>query len=339
MSGKYLLITMIFVSLSWFAKGQQTVEVVESVVKVGIKAEESVFYGFAEGDEIIFSYEEANGKEMREVEIVEMPSTSRFMDYKTTKIDNKKIVVTKTGIYKFRFNNSAIFPRVCKYKIQRIPKGPETQNFNTTVYYDSYNDTTYTTEIENFIDKSDTIINNYQERTVKVNNLTAPGSSKLTFNFTLPENTVSWSYYITADKLGQQAYQNASRVLSSSEDSRVRKFTNYNPVAAVALESPSYLVKVDTGIHINYWIVENDNADLFITGAQFRFIKKGKVINDFDKMEPRDRTFYFCLHNDYKEEPVSVSVKITAILINEKLSSRSVQRMHVKTISGMHLKN
>ena len=137
-----------------------------------------------------------NGKEMKEIEIVEMPSSSKFLEFKTSKIENKTINVARTGIYKFRFANSALLPRVCKYKIQRIPAGPATQNFNTTVYFDEYNDTTYTNEIETFIDRSDTVINNFQDRTIKVNPLTAPGSSKVTFNFVLPENTVAWSYYV-----------------------------------------------------------------------------------------------------------------------------------------------
>jgi hypothetical protein len=47
--------------------------------------------------------------------------------------------------------------------------------------------------------------------------------------------------------------------------------------------------------------VEEDNAELFKNGEQFRFIKKGKGINEFSRMEPGDRAFYFCLHNDYKD--------------------------------------
>ena len=84
---------------------------------------------------------------------------------------------------------------------------------------------------------------------------------------------------------------------------------------------------------------ESDNAELFKSGEQFRFIKKGKGINEFGQMEPGDRTFDFCLHNDYKDSPVTVIVKITAIIINEKFSSEQVRKMHVTTKKGMHLKN
>ena len=139
--------------LSMNIYGQQPIDVAESAVKVGIKGEEAVFYGFAAGDQLIFSFEEAKGKEMKEVEILEMPANSRFLDMKTSKIENKTITIPRTAIYKFRFENSALLPRVCKFKLQRIPASAATQNFNTTVYYDTYNDTTYSTEVESFIDR------------------------------------------------------------------------------------------------------------------------------------------------------------------------------------------
>jgi len=336
---KYFLLFILCGSLLLSADGQKPVEVIESAIKVGIKGEEVVYYGFAEGDQLIFSFEEATGKEMKEVEIMEMPSTSRFMDLKTSKIENKTINVPRTAIYRFRFANSALLPRTCKYKIQRIPAGPATQNFNTTVYYDEYYDTTYTNEIETLIDKSDTIINNFQDRSVKVNPTSAPGTSKAAFNFTLPENAVAWSYYITAEKAGQELYLEAIKTLASNSGPVFEKFPKYGPLAAVSLDRPSFLTKLDTGTHINFWIVENENGDLFLKGEQFRFLKKGKVINDFNRMEPGDRTFYFCFHNDYKDTPVTVTVKITAIQINEKLTSKEVRRMHITPRRGMHLKN
>ena len=105
------------------------------------------------------------------------------------------------------------------------------------------------------------------------------------------------------------------------------------------MNAPSYLTKLDTGQHINFWIVEDENAELFKNGEQFRFVKKGRGINEFSRMEPGNKAFYFCLHNDYKDTPVTVTVKITAILINEKFMSEPVRRMHVTLKKGMHLKN
>ena len=336
---KKFLLPVVTCILSMIVHAQQPIDVAESVVKVGIKGEEVVFYGFAAGDQLIFSFEETGGKEMKEVEIIEMPSNSRFMDVKVAKIENKTISIPRKAIYKFRFANSALLPRACRYKIQRIPANAGTQNFNTTVYFDEYNDTSYTTEIESYISKSDTIINNFQERSIKVNPTSVPGTSKASFNFTIPESAVTWSYYLTAEKAGQQIYQNAWQVLASKSPETVSKFPNYGPLAAVALDRPSHLNRLDTGVHINYWIVENENAELFMRGEQFRFLKKGRVINDFYRMHTGDRAFYFCFHNDYKDTPITVTVKITAVIINETLASREVQKMRITPRRGMHLKN
>ena len=69
-----LLLSGIFFAAG--AYGQKPVDVAESSVKIGIKGEEMVYYGFAEGDQLIFSFSEADGKDMKEVEIIEMPSSS-----------------------------------------------------------------------------------------------------------------------------------------------------------------------------------------------------------------------------------------------------------------------
>ena len=66
----------------------------------------------------------------------------------------------------------------------------------------------------------------------------------------------------------------AVKSLASNAGAVMEKFPKYGPLAAVALEAPSYLTKLDTGRHINYWIVENENAELFKNGEQFRFVKK-----------------------------------------------------------------
>ena len=98
--------------------GQTPVDVAESTLKVGILGEEIFYFGFAEGDKLIFNFEEVNGKELKEIEIIELPSTSKFSDYKSKKIENKILNIKRTGIYKFRFSNSAISGRICKIKIQ-----------------------------------------------------------------------------------------------------------------------------------------------------------------------------------------------------------------------------
>ncbi len=334
---KILLITGILSAST--ISGQTPVDVAESTVKVNILGEELLYFGFAEGDKLIFSFEEANGKELKEVEILEMPSTSRFIDYKTSRI-NKTILVPRTGIYKFRFTNSAgISPKLCKYKIQRIPAGPATQNFNTTVFTGVFNDTAYTTDKEEYMAKTDTVISNYQDRIIKLNPVSSAGGNKSTFNFVLPENVIGWSFYLYTNPAGQQAYEEANKQVIATEKSMIAKFPLYTVLAALTLNKPVSINKDQAGEPINYWIMEGENADLFLSGAQFRYIKKGKVVTDYARMDPRKGSLYFCFSNDSPTKLASITVKINIVQVNETLQTREVKRMQVAPKTKMYLKN
>jgi len=95
--------------------------VTETNFKLPILGEEIFYFGFAEGDQVLFSFEEQNGKDLKEVEIVELPSNSLYKEFKTSKIQNKTLTVPRTGIYQFRFLNSVLMQKICRLKIQRIP--------------------------------------------------------------------------------------------------------------------------------------------------------------------------------------------------------------------------
>ena len=320
--------------------GQKPVDVVESTLKVGAFAEEIFYYGFAEGDQLIFNFEETNDKELKEIEITELPSSSRFLEYKAKKIENKTIKITKTAIYKFRFTNSAIGIRVCKFKIQRIPASEATQNFNSTVYTHTVYDTTYVTEQEDYLSNTDTVITNIEDKVVTVATASSAGGNKAIVNFTLPERTIAWSYYIGVNQPGQDAYQEALKKVISNSPASAAKFAAYSPIAAMALGGQSFLTKLQTGEDIEYWIVVDEtNANLFSTGQPFRYIKKGKGINDYSRMENRKGSLNICLANDNTTDPVTVMVKITTVQVNPELKTRPVKRMTTKPKSEMYLKN
>jgi hypothetical protein len=332
-----LLITGIMLTTA--IGGQTPVDVAESAVKVNILGEEVVYFGFAEGDKLIFHFEEANGKDLKEVEIMEMPGTSRFIDYKTSVI-NKTLTVPRTGIYKFKFTNSAgILPKLCKYKIQRIPAGSATQNFNTTVFTGVFNDTTYTTDREEYMAKTDTVITSYQDRVIKLNPISGPAGNKASFNFVLPDNVIGWGFYLFTTPDGQQAYEEANKQVVVAEKTSVAKFPTYNVLAALVLNKPVSINKQQPGDQINYWILEGENADLFTSGAQFRYIKKAKAVTDYGRMDPRNGSLYFCFSNDHPTKTVSVTVKITVVQVNETLQTRDIKRMQVTPKTKMYLKN
>ena len=86
----FLISAIALSSTQLFAK--TVVNVAENTFKIeGTGGEKEFYYGFAQGDQLIFNFEEVNGKELKEVEITELPSSSKFMDYKKKKIKNKII--------------------------------------------------------------------------------------------------------------------------------------------------------------------------------------------------------------------------------------------------------
>ncbi len=322
------------------ANSQTIVDVAENTLKVKGLGEEVFYYGFEEGDQLIFNFQEVNGKELKEIEIIELPESSKFMDYKTKLIENKKLNITRTGIYKFRLANSTISGRICKIKIQRIPASDATKNFNSSVYWKTINDTSYTTEQEKYVIKTDTLISNLTDQVAKVHSQTNANGSKTNFNFSLPPNTISWSYYVGVDQAGQQAYDNASKQLAQKATPLVSKIPGYGPLAALALGGVSYLSTLQSGEDIDFYIVEGNNVNLFLAGQQFYYLKKGKVINDYSRMtSPLKGNYHVCLSNDNAITGVTVSVKITAISLRENWGSRPIQKMHIKSHEEAFLKN
>ncbi len=320
--------------------GQTPIDVAENTLKVGGLGEEVFYYGFSEGDQLIFNFEEVNGKELKELEIIELPMSSKFMDYKTKKIDNKTINIIKTGIYKFRFANSALTGRICKFKIQRVPSSEVTKNFNTSVYWRTVYDTTYTNEQEKFLVRADTSISNLTDQVAKVHSQGNMQGNKSSFNFTLPENTVVWSYYIGVDQEGQQEYEEATKELSNKAAPLISKLAGFNPLAALALGSASYLTTLQKGEDIDFYIVDNNNVNLFLAGQGFNYIKKGKVINDFSRItSPLVGTYHICLSNDNAITGVNVAIKITAIQVSKVWDTRPIQKMHVTSRQEAYLKN
>lgn len=338
MKKNLLLVLAIVLSFRLFS--QTPVDVAESTLKVRGLSETVFYYGFAEGDKVIFNFTELHGKRLKAVEIIEFPSSPAFMDYKTNKIENKTIHISKTGIYKFRFYNAAICGRICKFKIQRIPASEATKNFNTGVYWKTVNDTTYTTIQEKQILKSDTLVYNLTDLVAKVHSSTNLSGNKTTFNFTLPEKTIAWSYYIGVDQTGQKAFEKATTQLAASAGPLISKIPGYGPLAALALGGASYLSRLQSGEDIDFYIVDTTNVNLFLKGKKFSYLKNGKVINDFSRMDsPLKGMHYVCLSNDNAVKGVSVTVKITAIVVNQKWVTQPIQKIHVTSRRVAYLKN
>ncbi len=323
--------------------GQSTIDIAENTLKVGGLGEEVFYYGFAEGDQLIFNFQEINGKELKEVEIVELPSSSKFMDYKTTKIENKILNITRTGIYKFRLSNSALGGRICKVKIQRIPASDATKNFNTSVYWRTVQDTTYIPTEENYLIKSDTIAQEIYSSNPQISSTRALNGNKNSqvVDFMLPENTISWSFYIGTGNEGGAEYDNARTSFTQNAAATVSKIPGYGPMAALALTGVSYFNKVQGEDNVKYWFISDaNNVALFNAGQTFMQYKRGDVLNEASQMKsPLSGKIYLALLNDNTVDPIKVTIKVAAIQVNQQWGTRTIQVMKVSNRQVPYLKN
>lgn len=328
-----IAIIQLFVTL---VSAQTPIDVAESTLRVTALNEEVFHYGFAEGDQLIFTFKELNGKELKELEIKEVSGSSLFMDYKTEKISNKVLNITRTGIYKFRFTNGAIVGRVCKFKIQRIPAHDSLRNFNTSVYWRTEYDTSYVAEEEQYLIGIDTIPTVVTDQIAKVT-----ASNRGIVDFMLPELTTSWSYYIGVGTESSKAYEASKDKFIQSASKSSAKLPGYGSLVGLAILGINVFTKAGGGDNVKYWFITDwNNVNLFTSKQSFMQYKQGDVISDVSQMKsPLSGKVYLGLYNDNILDAIEVNIKIVAVQIRKNMGTRIVNRMNVNTRRIPYLKS
>ena len=332
-----------FVFCARLVFAQDKVDLVENTLKIEAKGQVVFYYGLAEGDEMILNFEEVNGKELHSLEIAELPSTIRFAENKVAKIKKKALLIPKTGIYRFTFSNTSQASRTCKFKLQRIPATIATQQFNTSVFFRTVNDTLYTPFRERVLVKSDTNVLECVNSIPQISSRNAFNGNKnyQIIDTQIPENTISWSYYIGSGTEGQKAADNAQAKFLQSAIAVASKIPEYGNMAALALTGVSYFSKIQGEDNVKFSIL-NDSAQLALLQADqpFASIKSGDVLSEAVQMrEPLSGKIYIVLWNDNLIEPIKVTVMVTAVTVNQVFEDRMVQKMHLEARQEPYLEN
>ena len=337
------IITLALAALCHFAIGQERIDVAEQTIKIGSKEEEVLFYGFAEGDQIVFNFEEVDEKEVKEIEIIELPVNSKFQDYEAKSIKDKIIKVNKKGVYKFRFYNSAMMKgRVCRIKIQRIPKSPETLNFNTGIKWVEKFDTTYDVKTEtvttgyNTIAKQktrrvlatvDTGIVQILDRVERVHSTTNVNSNVQLVTFQLPEDsysphifkpykateTVSWAYAISVGESGKVWYKDANSKAAAKSASKLAVSsgmisTGYGALALLAIEGLSAFSSPPQGDNIRFQIYK----------GQYPIAHSGNsVVATGRELGEKQGSYTIRLENDNIMDGINVDIKVVAVIVTK----------------------
>jgi hypothetical protein len=339
MKNFYPLLLFIQLIGSINANSQIPIDVVESTIKVNGFGEEVLYYGFAEGDQIIFNFEVVKGKDLKELEIVEYPSNSKFADFKSKKIENKIIHVIKQSVFLFRFKNSAIGGKVCKLKIQRIPASDASKNFNPSVSWVTKQDTTWNTFTKDVVigydtlrlQKTkkelvsiDTIYVPLFDKVIRVHSLLGPSTQHSYATVELPKNTyepnffapykssevIAWSYWLGVGQKAKEEYEKANKNLATGIKI-VGTLTGYGALATLLSTGVSLFGTPSVGNNVHYRFYGLQNG-------QEITIDYGNVVAASARNEKiRQGGFNIELYNDNVREGIDVTVKMLVMQVSK----------------------
>lgn len=341
---------LLFLLLSCRAFAQQIVDVAELTVRLAGNEEKLLHYAFAKGDQILFTFEEADHKTLKEFSVAEAATdTKRFEDYETSAIPAKTLNVAQTGVYKFRLYNSATFKgRVCKLRIQRKPATPELAGFNTAVKWIAKSDTTfnvYTKKVvtgyreyevqktRKVLAKVDTTIIPLADRVERVHSINNPSNPNSTLiNFSFPTNTaepnlfnpyktsevVSWAYSLAVGDSGEAWYKNANKRAAAASLIRGAIAAGAvsggtGAIAVLAIQGVSLFSNPPAGDNVLFSFLFKRNEQIYkLTDAQGNSVAaSGRVTNSMQGgMTLR-------LENDNQIDAINVNVKLVAVVVTK----------------------
>lgn len=333
-----IIATLLLLSSSIY--GQTPIEIYGSTVKIEKQSMHEYLCGLAEGDQLLFSFNSEKGGKIDRVEILEYPSSTRFSDYKTASVKEKKLSVAHSGIYSFRFYNDDSKAKVIKYTINRIPAGESTSHFNSTVYWKEVNDTTDIHTENQTIVTTDTIISNLVDKVVNIHAWLSAQSNKTALKYSLPPRTIAYSYYIGVNQAGNKMFSDATANMLRSCSPLVAAIPGYGPLAALALNGTSFLTTLPGGESVEYWITDTANSQLFTNDKPFRYIRQGNIVNDFSRLTtPLTGDYFICLKNSNKIQSIDVTIKVTAVSLHERKTTRPVKKYTVSIKRLPYLKD
>lgn len=347
---KFSLLLFTFLSTTVLC---QSIIISEGTLKIGGISEQEFYFGLLEGDKLVFNFNEVKGKELKEIEISELPEASKLFEYKSKSIKDKSIQIQNTGIYKLRLKNTALSGRICNYQLERIPADSD-EKFNTTVYWETKQDTSYYTIEEDYLVSIDTaIVSIIPNKVERVHSETSSNGlpNKSTVPVTLPQNTVSWSYYLGVGKDSESVFKEAENRAKKKREqlksvSKLSKtLTSFDPTGSAALASLALNGIAEFGVpdkadNIQYWFATDyDNAKLFMNNLTFYQFEKGNGPLSYKRMEfPKLGTFYICLLNDNLMEGIDVHIRISAVTVTENWGKRTVEKFAINTWKEPYLK-
>jgi hypothetical protein len=336
---KKVMMGSLFCCLTVFGIAQEAIEITDQTLK--ISGEESLYFGFAAGDQVVFSLEETNGKALKEIEILRYPDQVVYANLQVASLQ-KSLRITEEGVYQFRLKHSGLGNRLCRVSISRIPAIGKT-DFNTSVdwveqsFYPAAGngedaiigyETKQVECVRKVVAKVDTTIETILNRTERVHSSTNISGNDASIRFSIPVTTYepnayapykttetsSWAYAISTGTSGDAWYKNANDKAATAASSLTKVMistgflsSGYGALALLAIEGVSLFSAPP---------VAGDNVHFKITNETQQSIAEGNSVAASGKVTRyRGGDYTLQLANDNLIEAINVDVKIIAVLV------------------------
>ena len=117
------------------------------------------------------------------------------------------------------------------------------------------------------------------------------------------------------------------------------KIPGDNLMAALAVSGLNYFSKAQGADNVKYCFIKVlQSVQAYQSGRTFYAYKQGDAINDASQMKSsRSGKVYIGLLNDNATEPIDVTVKASAVVLNQQWETRIVDKLDVTSIKEPYL--
>jgi hypothetical protein len=343
---KKWLLPVVYLAIISNSFAQTTaVEVADLTLKIAPKSEETLYYAFAEGDQILFSYTETNGKDIREVAVLEYPNTLKFKDIDRAQTAEKRLYVAQKGVYVFAFRNNALLAaRTVKVHLQRVPASSTTRQFGTAVQWQTRQDTTFDYPAADWqitdlattkrtLTKQDTQIMTLFDRTERIDGkYVLNGKNETTISFALPQNTyapdaknpyqstelVSWAYWLGVGQESSKGFIDQNKKLVGVVSSAAKLAGPYGILAGLAIDGVSVVAgSSPLGDNVQYTIWNDYNRKKTTIDTGNGTLASAKNTTQLQG------TISCKLFNDNLREGIDVTLKAIAVQVRRTYEDRT----------------
>lgn len=328
-----LLLILIFYNQAF----SQSVIIADTAFKLPILGEQLLYYGFAAGDQVVVSFQEENGKELKEIEIVQWPATSKFKQSKISSLQNKTLAIAATGVYQFRFANTVMLQKNCKLKIERIP-ADVSRNFNSTVYWHTVYDTIYRNLKPQAAPESYKTVAVIPPTVYYLQANTPDANPRISVPVQLPDFTSEWyyTYTTTTDKKKAETLKSSLQLSETLKQKIIQAGGTSFTADSISAPEGSDSCRI--------YLLDQSNRQMFDDHANFRHFKEGTRENKtFGVVKIKIANFpnsYLGIRNLNPNSGIYVALEVVAIIPPEEQDQvAETQSVSVRAKNEPYLKN